>query len=59
MATTGSFSTSTDVEFNLIAYYSYTQNTSTNKSEVTVTLKLKHNIISATALSGSYLSVAG
>ena len=59
MATTGSFSTSTDVEFNLIAYYSYTQNTSTNKSEVTVTLKLKHNTISATALSGSYLSVAG
>lgn len=59
MATTGSFSTSTGVEFNLIAYYSYTQNTSTNKSEVTVTLKLKHNTISATALSGSYLSVAG
>lgn len=59
MATTGSFSTSTGVNFNLIAYYSYTQNTSTNKSEVTVTLKLEHSSISATALSGSYLSVAG
>lgn len=59
MAETGSFSTSTGVEFNLKAYYSYTQNISTNKSEVTVTLKLRHNKISATALSGSYLSVAG
>ena len=59
MAETGSFSTNTRVEFNLKAYYSYTQNTSTNKSEVTVTLKLRHNTISATALSGSYLSVAG
>ena len=59
MAETGSFSTNTRVEFNLKAYYSYTQNTLTNKSEVTVTLKLRHNTISATALSGSYLSVAG
>ena len=60
MAETGSFSTkNTGIEFNLKAYYSYTQNTSTNKSEVTVTLKLRHNTISATALSGSYLSVAG
>lgn len=59
MAETGSFSTNTGIEFNLKAYYSYTQNTSTNKSEVTVTLKLRHNTILATALSGSYLSVAG
>lgn len=59
MAETGVFSTNTGVEFNLKAYYSYTQNTSTNKSEVTVTLKLRHNTILATALSGSYLSVAG
>ena len=59
MAITGSYSTDTGVEFNLKAYYSYTQNTSTNKSDVTVTLKLRHATISATALSGSYLSVAG
>lgn len=59
MAITGSFSTNTGVEFNLIAYYSYTQDTSANKSTVTVTLKLKHNTINASSLSGSYLSVAG
>lgn len=59
MAITGSYSTSTGVEFNLIAYYSYTQSVSDNTSSVTVTLKLQHNKISATALSGSYLSVAG
>lgn len=59
MAITGSYSTSTGVDFNLIAYYSYTQDTSKNTSTVTVTLKLAHNKINATALSGSYLSVAG
>lgn len=59
MAITGSYSTSTGVNFNLVAYYSYTQNTSANTSTVTVTLKLSHNKISASALSGSYLSVAG
>lgn len=59
MAITGSFSTSTGVAFNLIAYYSYTQDTAANTSKVTVTLKLAHKSISASALSGSYLSVAG
>lgn len=59
MAITGSYSTSTGVNFNLIAYYSYEQNTTNNTSTVTVTLKLKHRSINATALSGSYLSVAG
>lgn len=59
MAITGSYSTSTGVDFNLVAYYSYAQNTSANTSTVTVTLKLKHRSINAKALSGSYLSVAG
>ena len=59
MAITGSYSTSTGVDFNLIAYYSYEQNTANNTSEVTVTLKLKHKSLRATSLSGSYLSVAG
>ena len=59
MAITGSYSTNTGVEFNLIAYYSYTQNADQNTSSVTVTLKLRHNAINASALSGSYLSVAG
>ena len=60
MALIESFSTSTGVNFNLIAdCYLDEQNTSTNKSKVTVKLYLEHNKISATALSGSYLSVAG
>lgn len=59
MAITGSYSTSTGVDFNLVAYYSYEQNTANNTSTVTVTLKLRHKSIGATALSGSYLSVAG
>lgn len=59
MAITGSYSTSTGVNFNLIAYYSYEQSTTNNTSTVTVTLKLKHRSINATSLSGSYLSVAG
>lgn len=59
MAITGSYSTATGVDFNLIAYYSYTQDVSANTSKVTVTLKLKHRSIRATALSDSYLSVAG
>ena len=59
MAITGSYSTSTGVNFNLIAYYSYEQNTSANTSTVTITLKAAHNTINASALSGSYLSVAG
>ena len=59
MAITGSYSTSTGVDFNLIAYYSYEQNTTSNTSTVTVTLKLKHKSLRATSLSGSYLSVAG
>lgn len=59
MAITGSYSTSTGVDFNLVAYYSYEQNTANNTSTVTVTLKLKHKSLNATALSGSYLSVAG
>ena len=59
MAITGSYSTSTGVDFNLIAYYSYEQNTTNNTSTVTVTLKLKHKSLRATSLSGSYLSVAG
>lgn len=59
MAITGSYSTSTGVDFNLVAYYSYEQSTANNTSTVTVTLKLRHKSIGATALSGSYLSVAG
>ena len=59
MAITGSFSTDTGVNFNLIAYYEYAQDTSANTSTVTVTLKLKHRTLYASALSGSYLSVAG
>ena len=59
MAITGSYSTSTGVNLNLVAYYSYTQNASNVTSDVTVTLKLRHKSISASALSGSYLSVAG
>ena len=59
MAITGSYSTSTGVAFNLIATYSYTQNTSANTSDVTVKLYLRHNTLYASALSGSYLSVAG
>ena len=59
MATTGSYSTSTGVDLNLIAYYSYEQSTANNTSTVTVTLKLKHKSLRATSLSGSYLSVAG
>ena len=59
MAITGSYSTSTGVNLNLVAYYSYTQNASNVASDVTVTLKLRHKSISASALSGSYLSVAG
>lgn len=59
MANEGSFSTATGVDFNLVAYYSYTQNVSDNTSNVTVTLKLRHRSLGATALSDSYLSVAG
>lgn len=59
MAITGSYSTSTGVDFNLVAYYSYEQNIANNSSTVTVTLKLRHKSVNATALSGSYLSVAG
>lgn len=59
MAITGSYTTDTGVNFNLVANYSYTQNTSTNKSEVTVKLYLRHKSLYASALSGSYLSVAG
>ena len=59
MAITGSYSTSTGVDFNLVAYYSYEQSIANNTSEVTVTLKLRHKSLNATALSGSYLSVAG
>lgn len=59
MATTGSYSTSTGVAFNLVATYSYTQDTSANTSTVTVKLYLRHSTLYATALSGSYLSVAG
>ena len=59
MAITGSYSTSTGVQFNLVAYYSYTQDTSANTSKVTVDLYLRHNTLYASALSGSYLSVAG
>ena len=59
MATTGSYSTSTGVDLNLVAYYSYEQSTANNTSTVTVTLKLKHKSLRATSLSGSYLSVAG
>lgn len=59
MAITGSYSTSTGVDFNLVAYYSYEQSTANNTSTVTVTLKLKHKSLNATSLSGSYLSVAG
>lgn len=59
MAITGSYSTATGVDFNLVAYYSYTQDVSANTSNVTVTLKLKHRSLGATALSDSYLSVAG
>ena len=59
MAITGSYETNTGVQFNLIANYSYTQNTSANTSEVTVELYLRHHTLRATALSGSYLSVAG
>lgn len=59
MAITGSYSTSTGVDFNLVAYYSYEQNTANNTSTVTVTLKLRHKSLNATSLSGSYLSVAG
>lgn len=59
MAITGSYSTSTGVNLNLVAYYSYTQNIDNATSEVTVTLKLRHRSLRAIALSGSYLSVAG
>lgn len=59
MAITGSYSTATGVDFNLVAYYSYDQSTANNTSTVTVTLKLRHKSIGANALSGSYLSVAG
>ncbi len=59
MAITGSYSTSTGVNLNLVAYYSYTQSTENVTSEVTVTLKLRHRSLKASALSGSYLSVAG
>lgn len=59
MAITGSYTTSTGVNFNLKAYYSYTQDVAANTSTVTITLKLSHNKIDASALSGSYLSVAG
>ena len=59
MAITGSYSTSTGVDLNLIAYYSYEQDTANNISTVTVTLKMKHKSFRATSLSGSYLSVAG
>lgn len=59
MAITGSYSTATGVDLNLVADYSYTQNTSANTSTVTVTLKLKHRSLRASSVSGSYLSVAG
>lgn len=59
MAITGSYSTDTGVAFNLRATYSYTQDISANTSEVTVKLYLRHNRLYASALSGSYLSVAG
>ena len=59
MAITGSYSTNTGVAFNLKATYSYTQDVSANTSEVTVKLYLRHNTLYASALSGSYLSVAG
>ena len=59
MAITGSYSTNTGVAFNLVATYSYTQDTSKNTSTITVKLYLRHNTLYASALSGSYLSVAG
>lgn len=59
MAITGSYSTNTGVNLNLVAYYSYTQDTSANTSSVTVTLKLRRRSLKASALSGSYLSVNG
>lgn len=61
MATTytGSYSTDTGVKFNLVAEYSYTQNITANTSTVTVNLHLSHHSLYASALSGSYLSVAG
>lgn len=59
MAITGKYSTSSGTNLNIIAYYSYTQDTDSNKSTVTVTLKAAHNRLNGSALSGSYLSVAG
>ena len=59
MAITGKYSTSSGTDLNIIAYYSYTQDTDSNKSTVTVTLKAAHNRLNGSALSGSYLSVAG
>ena len=59
MAITGSYSTSSGVNLNLVAYYSYEQDINTNNSDVTVTLKLRHSRLYGSTLSGSYLSVAG
>lgn len=59
MAITGSYSTSSGVNLNLVAYYSYEQDINANYSDVTVTLKLRHSKLYGSALSGSYLSVAG
>lgn len=59
MAITGSYSTSTGVNLNLVATYSYTQDVSANTSTVNVKLYLRHSSLYASSLSGSYLSVAG
>lgn len=59
MAIEGSFSTGKTIKFNLVAKYSYTQNIVANTSTVKVDLYLKHSTLYASALSGSYLSVAG